>query len=125
MTHKPLAGAIMTLLFLAAPGSAQSAADLLQRGIYTQETTGDIDGAVKIYRQVVESAGANPANNASAAQAQYRLVLCMLLKGQPTAALKEFQLLEQKFPTQQELLNRARAILPGSATTLPVPWGET
>jgi hypothetical protein len=125
MTHKPLAGAIMALLFLAAPGSAQSAADLLQRGIYTQETTGDVDAAVKIYRQVVESASGNPNNNLYAAQAQYRLVLCMLLKGDPAAANIEFQSLENKFPAQKDLIGLARTMLPGNAAALPVPWGVT
>ena len=130
MTHKTLAGAIMALLFLAAPGSPQSAAgqspaDLLQRGIYTQETTGDVDGAVKIYRQVVESASGNPNNNAYAAQAQYRLVLCMLLKGDPAAANIEFQSLQNKFSAQQDLITLARTMLPGNAGVLSVPWGST
>lgn len=130
MTTKTFAATILALSLLGAAGRAQSAAsqspaDLLQRGIYMQETTGDIDGAIKIYRQVVESAGGNPGNNANAAQAQYRLVLCMLLKADPTAALRELQVLEQKFPSQQDLVNRARAILPTSATILPTPWGET
>lgn len=130
MTTKTFAATILALSLLGAAGraqsaSGQSAAGLLQRGIYMQETTGDIDGAIKIYRQVVESAGANPGNNASAAQAQYRLVLCMLLKADPTAALRELQVLEQKFPAQQDLVNRARAILPSSASTLSTPWGVT
>jgi len=125
MTHKTLAGAILALLFLAAPGSAQSAAELLQRGIYTQETTGDIDGAVKIYRQVVESASGNPSNNLSAAQAQYRLVVCMLLKGDPSGATREFQLLEKNYPSQQDLVALARTMMPGSSAVLPVPWPES
>lgn len=125
MRHKTLAGAILAVFLLAAPGNAQSAADQLQRGIYTQETTGDIDGAVKIYRQVVESATGNPSNNLYAAQAQYRLVVCMLLKGDPAGANREFQLLEKNFPAQQDLISLARTMMPGSAAVLPVPWGET
>ena len=34
---------------------AQSPADQLQKGIYAQETAGDIDGAIKIFRQVANS----------------------------------------------------------------------
>ncbi len=120
-----LIGAFIAVFLLAQPGHAQSAADLLQRGIFTQETTGDVDGAIKIYRQVVESASGNPANNLYAAQAQYRLVVCMLLKGDPAGATREFQLLEKNFPGQQDLVGLARTMMPGSSAVLPVPWPES
>ncbi len=115
----------MAALLLAQPGHAQTAADLLQRGIFTQETTGDIDGAIKLYRQVVESASGNPSNNLYAAQAQYRLVVCMLLKGDPTGATREFQQLEKNYPSQQDLVALARTMMPGSSAVLPVPWPES
>lgn len=115
----------MAALLLAQPGHAQTAADLLQRGIFTQETTGDIDGAIKLYCQVVESASGNPSNNLYAAQAQYRLVVCMLLKGDPTGATREFQQLEKNYPSQQDLVALARTMMPGSSAVLPVPWPES
>jgi hypothetical protein len=46
------------------------AAELLQRGIYAQETSADLDGAIKIYRQLVDS---HPQQREIDAQAQYRL----------------------------------------------------
>ncbi|HYI94342.1 MAG TPA: hypothetical protein VEX68_12415 [Bryobacteraceae bacterium] len=45
--------ALFGFLALACPVSAQSAAELLQKGIYTQETVGDIDAAIRIYQQVI------------------------------------------------------------------------
>jgi hypothetical protein len=60
--------------------SAQTFAELLQKGIYTHETVGDLDGAIRIYQQVI--AGAPPASEVRvqaerrlrAAQAQRHLV---------------------------------------------------
>ena len=49
--------AMLALSLLATAGSAQTAAELLQKGIYTQETAGDLDAAIQIYRQVISSAG--------------------------------------------------------------------
>jgi hypothetical protein len=55
---------------------AQSPADQLQKGIYAEETAGDIDGAIQLFWQV-----ANSPNKTIVAQVQYQLVLCMLQRG--------------------------------------------
>ena len=52
MTTRYLAAAILAAMFSAATAGAQSGADLLQKGIYAQETLGDLDGAIRIYRQL-------------------------------------------------------------------------
>src|ERR1039457_6582267 len=88
MTIRHLATALVATLLWGTPASAQSAADLLQKGIYAQETLGDLDGAVQSYRQVLTS---YPANKQIAAQAQYQLVLCMGQKGDRAAASREFR----------------------------------
>ncbi len=121
MTIKAIVAAVALTLLLGNPGSAQSAADLLQKGIYAQETTGDLDTAIQIFRQV---AGAAANNRALAAQAQYQLVLCMLQKGDRAAAARELETLVQKFPDQQDLITKGRKLLPGNATPLPAPWAE-
>ena len=47
------------LLMLAmAEGRAQSFLELLQKGIYLQETVGDLDGAIRLYRQILAGAAA-------------------------------------------------------------------
>jgi hypothetical protein len=116
-----VAVAMLALSLLATAGSAQTAAELLQKGIYTQDTAGDLDAAIKIYRQVISSAGNQ---RALAGQAQYRLVVCMLRKNDRGAADKEFQILAQYFADQQDLVSQARALLPGGPALLPAPWGE-
>jgi len=120
MTTKHFAIAIMATLFIAT-AAAQSGADLLQKGIYAQETLGDLDGAIQTYRQVVSTAGVP---KAIAAQAQYQLVLCMLQKGDRAAASHELDLLTERFPDQQDFINKARKLIPGAATMLAPPWTD-
>jgi hypothetical protein len=121
MTTKYFAAAIMATLLVAATSTAQSGADLLQKGIYAQETLGDLDGAIQIYRQVTGSA---TAPKQLAAQAQYQLVLCMLQKGDRAGASHELDLLARNFPDQQEYINKARKLIPGGSTLLAPPWIE-
>lgn len=49
MTATSTLAAIVVGLTIA-PTSAQTAAELLQKGLYTQDTIGDIDGALRIAR---------------------------------------------------------------------------
>jgi hypothetical protein len=105
---------------LAIPASAQTPADLFQKAIHAQETTGDLDGAIRIFRQVA----AETRNRPLAAQAQYQLVLCMLQKGDRPGASKELDALARNFPEQPDLFASARKLIPGSAALLPAPWGE-
>jgi hypothetical protein len=62
----------------ALPLGEQTAAEELQKGIFTQETAGDPDGAIDIYRQIMNR-GSTPRE--IAAQAQYRLGEALLKKG--------------------------------------------
>jgi hypothetical protein len=118
MTTRHIAVGLAALL-LAGMAAAQSAADLLQQGIHAQETAGDLDGAIRIFRQV-----ASGTNKPLASQAQYQLVLCLLQKGDRTGAAKEAQALEQNFPDQKDLIAKARRVTEAGESLLPAPWGE-
>jgi hypothetical protein len=121
LTHLAVAA---LLALLAAPASlAQSPSDLLQKGLHLQEAAGDVDGAIAFFRQVVSSASAT--NKPLAAQAQYQLVLCMLQKGDRAAADRELAALTSNFGSMTDLIDKARKLLPGSATLLPAPWGDS
>jgi hypothetical protein len=88
-------------LALAASGAAQTAAEQLQKGIYLQDTAGDLDGAIEVYRQVVRSwAG----ERTLAATAQYRLGLAYLQKGELDGASREFQTLALHYPEHKDLI---------------------
>jgi hypothetical protein len=122
MKKKVLFPVVLTLLLTArSQALAQSASDLLQQGIYTQETLGDIDGAIKIFQQIVAEA---KTNRLYAAQAQYRLGLCYLSKGMNTEAQEAFKTLIKEFPDQKELVAKATEHVSGELDLLPVPWVE-
>ncbi|MGA3019588.1 MAG: tetratricopeptide repeat protein [Bryobacteraceae bacterium] len=121
MTIRYLATALVATLLWGIPASAQSAADLLQKGIYAQETMGDLDGAIKSYRQVLTS---YPSNKQIAAQAQYQLVLCMVQKGDRAAAAREFDALARNYPDQIDIIVKARKLVPAGTVLLPAPWPD-
>jgi hypothetical protein len=99
----------------------QTTSELLQKGIYMQETLGDLDGAMAIYKQVAQMAKDSRAN---AAQAEYRLGLCLQKKGQQAEAAKVFQALITEYPDQTDVVAKAKALGPADATLklLPAPW---
>jgi hypothetical protein len=114
--------AMLALSLLATAGSAQTAAELLQKGIYTQETAGDLDAAIQIYRQVISSAGNN---RPLAAQAQMRIVGVLLQKGDTAGASLEFNILMQNYADQKEIIAsiaaRLGAVLRSSGTFPTTP----
>src|SRR5581483_463730 len=122
MTTRYFAIAGLIALSAILPAAGQSPSDLLQKGLHLQEAAGDVDGAISVFRQVVTSASAT--NKPVAAQAQYQLVLCMLQKGDRTAAQKELSLLEANFSNMPDLVERARHLVPGTASAIANPWPD-
>jgi hypothetical protein len=120
MLLKPILAAILAIGIAGQPARAQSAAELLQKGIYTQDTVGDLDGAIRIYRQVLN---ASADSRAVAAQAQYRLGLCLLSKGDSAGATQAFQKLIKDYPDQRDLVSKAHQKLP-RLSLIPVPWPD-
>ena len=121
MRIKCLAVAVLAASLLGRPAAGQSAADLLQKGIYNQETVGNLDAAIEIYRQVVAS-GAE--SRGYAAQAQFRLGVCLLKKGDNAGAVKAFEQLIADYPEQKELVAKAREYMPADFKLLPAPWAD-
>jgi hypothetical protein len=96
-----LAAAALATSLVAASAAGQTAADLLQKGIHAQETAGDADGAIQIYRQVVGSPGVT---RAVAAQAQAHIVGALLQKGDLAGAGQEFGKLARDYADQEKLV---------------------
>jgi hypothetical protein len=127
MKTKPaLLAALRTLLVAvtaaispAAHATAESPSELLEKGIYAQETKGDIDSAITIYQQLVAE---SDVNRSLAAQAQFRLGQCYLKKNQTADATAAFQKLIHDFPNETNLVAQAREHLPSDLTLGPVPW---
>lgn len=78
---------------------------LLEKGIYQEQTAGDVDAAMEIYRRIIED---DRANRPLAAQAQYRLGLCYLKKKQADAAAESFRKVVSLYPEQQDLVAQAQ-----------------
>lgn len=100
----------LTALLLALHCPAQTPAELLQKGIYTQETAGDPDGAVQIYRQITVSA---PSQSPVAAQAQFRIAEILLQKGDLNGAAMEFNILATRYSEYQALIAKMAGRLGG------------
>lgn len=100
MRNKLTGMAVVAVSILAASGFAQTAAELLQKGIYTQETAGNLDAAIAIYRQVVTTSP----DRSVAAQAQLCLFQALLRKGDLNVAAQEFQKLVTNYSDFRELI---------------------
>jgi hypothetical protein len=79
---------------------AGSAAELLAKGIYTEETKGELSVASQIYQQIVDDPRAE---RSLVAQAQLRLGLCELKQGHKPQAISALERLTQDFPDKDKL----------------------
>jgi carboxyl-terminal processing protease len=93
----------MALLAFAAasPTRGASPSELLEKGIYTEETRGDLKAATQIYQQIVDQPGAE---RGLVAQAQLRLGFCELKLGNKPQAISALERLTQEFPDKDKLL---------------------
>ena len=78
---------LASLLATAATAAENSVSELLEKGIYSEESKGDLDAAMKLYEQVVSEA---KGGQAVAAQAQYRLGMCYYKKKSFSQATEAF-----------------------------------
>ena len=92
---------LMALLATTGAARAASAAELLERGIYTEETKGELETAAQIYQQIVDDPSAQ---RGLVAQAQLRLGLCQLKLGNRPRAISALERLTQEFPDKDKLL---------------------
>ena len=92
----------------------------MEKAIYTEETVGDLDAAIKLYEKVVSEA--NAAETVS--QAQFRLAQCLPKQGKKVPPARRLEPLVRQFPKQQDLVAKARKYLRGKAglKQLPVQW---
>src|SRR5258708_14209830 len=94
-------GGLLVLFTAAQATRAASAAESLEKGIYAEETKGDIKAASQIYRQIVDDPGAD---RSLVAQAQLRLGLCELKLGNKPQAISALERLTREFPDKEKLL---------------------
>jgi carboxyl-terminal processing protease len=102
-------GAVFLLLTSAPLTRAASPDELLERGIYTEETKGDLKAASDIYRRIVDDASAS---RSLVAQAQLRRGLCELKLGNKPQAISALERLTQDFPDKDKLLAMVEQHMP-------------
>lgn len=117
--------AVAAVLASSSAARAQSTSELLEKGIYTEETVGDLEAAIEIYDQIVSNA---QADRPHVAQALLRMGLCYLKNGQEKEAGEALEKLIKDFPDQPDLVAQARQHLPEKqAPELvlnPAPWED-
>jgi len=99
----------------ARPAHAEDAAAMLQKGIYQEETAGNIDGAIDVYKQIIDL---DNANQATVAEAQYRLGECYLKKGRKSDAVDAFKSVAAKYEGRFAVAAKAKKKL-GELTPAP------
>ena len=99
---------------------AEDVAVLLEKAIYAEETLGNLDEAIDIYKQLAADAAAG---RTTAAQALYRLGMCYRKSGNIAEAQETFVRLTQLYPEQKELIAQipARADAPKFGAA---PWAD-
>src|SRR5262245_59204615 len=114
-------GTALLMVLLTSTLRAQSAAELLERGIYAEDTQGNLESAIRIYTEITNLADtARPV----AAEALFRLAMCQRKAGKETEATATFQRLASTYPEQDALILR---IPPSSRDELPLgppPWTD-
>jgi tetratricopeptide (TPR) repeat protein len=100
---------------------AESPSDLMEQGIYSEETKGDLNGAMEIYKKVIAQ---GDAAEAVAAEAQYHLGVCYYKGKNYDSADAAFQTLIKRYPEQKDLVAKAREYLARAHPLQPVPWTD-
>jgi tetratricopeptide (TPR) repeat protein len=111
--------ALATTLAIGAEGPSVS--EVFEKAIYSEQTKGDLDGAMQLYQQVVTQA---KAGQAIAAQAQYHIGACFYKKKDYANANAAFEKLIKDYPDQKELVAKAQEYLAGAIPLMPVPWTD-
>ncbi len=87
----------------------ESPSVLLEKGIYTEQTVGDLTKAIEIYQKIIADArAARPA----IARAYLRLGECLAKQGKREESIAAFEELIARFPEQKGLVARARKHVP-------------
>jgi len=91
--------------------SQASPSTLLQQGIFAEETEGDLEAAIEIYKSIAKE---TERHQSIAAQAYLRLGLCYKRLGRSDEAESTFRRLIRRFPEQTAQVTKALQELPPS-----------
>ncbi len=96
---------LMGCVALSHAANSKSPAVLFQEALYQEETEGDLDKAMDLYKQVIEQAADV---ERVAARAVYQLGLCHLKKGEKEQAATYFRQVVRQYPKQAAVNSKAQ-----------------
>ena len=96
---------LISILVFSSSAWGENVSTLLEEGIYAEETKGDLDEAMTIYKKIIDE---NVGNSANIAEAYYRLGTCYLKTGDETKAIEMFKKLLTGFREHEEIASDAR-----------------
>ena len=113
---------VVLVLGMSSSGWAQSNSALLEKGIYAEETLGNLSNAINIYLQII---GNTDAARPIAAQALYRLGICYQKSGKKADTQAAFSKLALLYPEQKELIAAIPGLpIPSEIHLRPAPWQD-
>ena len=125
MKHFKWIGCFLLLALSISMASIANAEDdvliLLEKAIYTEETLGDLDEAVKIYQQILAD---SQAGRNIAAEALYRLGMCHQKSSRTVEAKSAFTKLAELYPEQVELIALTQNLGQNQLELQPAPWED-
>ena len=101
--------AVMVFAACSAAPAADTAAELLEKGINAEEKAGDLQAAIDLYQKAIAEA---KNDEARAAEAQYRIGQCLLKQKKNDKAVAAFQKVIDSYPDQQQWAAKARQHVP-------------
>jgi len=101
--------------------AAAATSELLEQGLFAEETKGDLAAAIQFYQQAITE-GQN--DQTLTALAQYNLGVCEFKRQRFAEARAAFEKLVSDYPGQKELVAKANEYLAGTIGLLPAPWAE-
>lgn len=98
--------ALLLITGLSAAAWAESPALLLEKGLYAEQTEGDLDKAMGLYQQIIDEA---EEQKNLVGSAHLRIGLCLLKAGETDAGAKRLQTVLDAFPEDAALVAQANA----------------
>src|SRR5215211_407211 len=102
-------GAVFLMAAVVLPARGASPAELLEQGIYLEETKGELKAASEVYRKIVDDSAAS---RSLMAQAHLRLGLCELKLGNKPQAISALERLTEEFPDKEGLMTIVQQHMP-------------
>ena len=109
------------LLMLVGSVPAETPSELLEKAKYKEETAGDVDAAIGLYREIIKTA---TDNRHAVAEAHLRLGQCLIKQGKKDEGQKILKTLQGQYPEEKELVAVARKMTQEKLVLLPTPWAN-